>query len=100
MDSNHPSAQLAAAHAAFERAVGVIGSQVATAQLLGLTQSAISKRLASGKGLWAEHVLVVEYATGIPRGQLRPDIFPDESASGTAALDHAAASEPAREVLP
>lgn len=64
--------------AAFRRAIEVAGGQVPFAALVGRTQGAISKRLKDGRPLQAEHVLVVEDATGISRHDLRPDIYPRE----------------------
>jgi len=102
MDSTRLATINAAAHAAFEAAVAVLGSQEAMARLLGKTQGAISKRLASRKGVWSEDALVVEAATGISRHALRPDLYPDEANAGTAALDHAArtSAAPFREIAP
>ena len=65
---------------AFRRAVKIIGSQMATGALVGLTQQAVSARLAAGLPCWPEHVLTVEAATGISRHELRPDIYPPEEA--------------------
>lgn len=63
---------------AFRQAIEVVGGQVALAELVGVTQSAVSKRLAAGKPLWPEHVLKVEAATGVSRHDLRPDLYPRE----------------------
>lgn len=73
---------------ALREAIGVIGSQSATARLLKVTQGAVSKWLSGQKPLAAEHVLAVEAATGVSKHRLRPDIYPPEaeanrSASGT-----------------
>lgn len=64
---------------ALRKAIGVIGSQSALAALLGITQGAISRWLARGSSLPAEHVLKVEAATGISRHDLRPDLYPRET---------------------
>lgn len=61
---------------ALRNAIDVIGSQSAMAALLGITQGAISRWLARGSSLPAEHVLKVEAATGISRHDLRPDLYP------------------------
>lgn len=66
---------------AFAEAIAALGGQIAMADMVGLTQGAVSKRLRSGKPLWAEHVLAVEAATGISRHDLRPDIYPREDAA-------------------
>ena len=57
------------------------------ARLLGLTQGAISKRLRKQQPLPAEHVVVVEAATGISRHELRPDIYPREPAPAPPVTD-------------
>jgi DNA-binding transcriptional regulator YdaS (Cro superfamily) len=59
-------------------AVNRLGSQGAMARLLGVSQTAVWKWLneADSKQLPAEHVLKVEAATGVPRHDLRPDIYP------------------------
>ena len=64
--------------AVLEEAVRRIGSQAATARLLGLSQTSVWKWVNRGKALPAEHVLAVEAATGISRHALRPDIYPIE----------------------
>lgn len=61
---------------ALERAVAIIGSQSATARLCGVRQPTVFKWLSKRKPLPAEHVLKVEAATGIPKEDLRPDIYP------------------------
>lgn len=61
---------------ALRDAIEAIGSQSAMAALLGITQGAISRWLARGNALPAEHVLKVEAATGISRHDLRPDLYP------------------------
>jgi DNA-binding transcriptional regulator YdaS (Cro superfamily) len=64
---------------ALREAIGVIGSQSATARLLKVTQGAVSKWLSGQKPLAAEHVLAVEAATGVSKHRLRPDIYPLEA---------------------
>lgn len=80
MDATSPDSMLAAAEA-FRRAVDVIGGQSATGRLVQKTQQAVSARLAANKVIWAESVITVEDATGISRHDLRPDIYPRDSAS-------------------
>lgn len=71
---------------AFKAAVASIGSQGGMADLIGMTQSAISKIISAGK--WCPHddgaVLKVEAATGISRHDLRPDLYPSDSAPSRA----------------
>ena len=65
---------------ALREAVSRLGSQSATARLLNVSQAAVWKWLHRGKPLPAEHVLVIEAATGVSRHALRPDIYgPAES---------------------
>lgn len=62
-------------HDALREAVNVIGSQAATARLLGIAQPSVWKWLDRSKELPAEHVRAVSAATGIPPEELRPDLF-------------------------
>ncbi len=63
---------------AFRRAVKIVGSQVAYGELLGRSQQSVSDRLVGEQEIWAEDVLKVERATGVPRWELRPDLYPPE----------------------
>lgn len=65
---------------ALRRAVSVAGSQVRFGKLIGVGQPSISKWLANDVSLPAEHVLKVEAETGVSRHDLRPDLYPRESA--------------------
>lgn len=56
------------------------GGQAALARILGVRQSTVSSWLRRGTRLPAEHVLPIEAALGIPRYELRPDIYPPEEA--------------------
>lgn len=58
--------------AALEKAIGSVGGVRAMARSLGISQPAIS----SWKRVPADRVLSVEAMTGIPRSDLRPDIYP------------------------
>jgi hypothetical protein len=66
---------------ALRGAVDIIGGQLATARLVGVTQPTVFRWLRQHKALPAEHVLTVESATGIPRYVLRPDIYPHPDAA-------------------
>jgi DNA-binding transcriptional regulator YdaS (Cro superfamily) len=66
---------------ALKIAVEHLGSQAATARLLGVAQPSVWKWLQSGKRLPAEHVLTVERETGVSRHLLRPDIYPTDPSS-------------------
>ncbi len=61
--------------AAFAAGVKIVGSGVATARLLGVTQPTVWRWLKAGKACPADHVPRFSDATGIPREQLRPDLF-------------------------
>jgi len=61
---------------ALERAIGVAGGVRALARSLGVSQPAIS----SWKRVPADRVLSVEANTGVPRSDLRPDLYPVETA--------------------
>ncbi|MDP3407073.1 Cro/CI family transcriptional regulator [Bosea sp. (in: a-proteobacteria)] len=66
---------------ALEKAIGSVGGVRALARSLGISQPAIS----SWKRVPADRVLSVEATTGIPRSDLRPDLYPDGGASVMAA---------------
>lgn len=69
---------------ALKRAVALLGSQAAMARLLGLKQPSVWNWIDKGKPLPAQHVLKVEAATGIPKEDLRPDIYPRDAATSPA----------------
>jgi TorA maturation chaperone TorD len=57
---------------ALDRAIGAAGGVRALARSVGVSQPAIS----SWKRVPADRVLTVEALTGVPRGELRPDLYP------------------------
>jgi len=65
---------------ALAQAVRAAGSQSAFGRLVGKRQSTVREWLITDR-LPAEHVLAIEAATGVPKEQLRPDIYPVEIAS-------------------
>lgn len=65
---------------ALENAVAIAGSQSAFGRICGVGQPAVSKWLQLGRSLPAQHVLIVEQRTGVPRYLLRPDLYPASSA--------------------
>jgi DNA-binding transcriptional regulator YdaS (Cro superfamily) len=71
---------------ALRRAVELAGGQSALARLIGRSQQAISDRVGGDQSLWAEDVLKVELETGVPRWQLRPDLYPPEEYALLAAM--------------
>lgn len=81
---------------AFARAVRTIGSQSATARIIGKSQTAVFNKLKAQGLVWDTAVLKLEAATGIPKHILRPDLFeappepsPPSSASTSTNLAHA-----------
>lgn len=62
------------------QAVRAVGSQSAFGRLVGKSQASVHELLRDGKPLWAESVLKVEAETGVSRHDLRPDLYPRESA--------------------
>lgn len=62
---------------ALERACKAVGNKKAMAKELGVGPSAISAWLTRGR-IPAEHVLKIERASGVPRTELRPDLYPVE----------------------
>lgn len=65
---------------ALRKACELAGGQKPLADKIGTTQSQVWYWLErSKKGLPAEFVLSVERATGVPRNELRPDLYPIES---------------------
>jgi DNA-binding transcriptional regulator YdaS (Cro superfamily) len=73
------------------QAVRKAGGQAALGRILGVPQSTVSTWLRRGNELPAKHVRAVEAALGIPRHELRPDLF-DPPAQHPAA--HPSASAP------
>jgi DNA-binding transcriptional regulator YdaS (Cro superfamily) len=53
----------------------IAGGQSALGRICGRRQSSIRELLKKGRPLWAESVLAVEAATGVPKERLRPDIY-------------------------
>ena len=66
--------------AALKKAVKTVGSQNKLAGLLGVQQPSVWGWLNKGTRLPAEHVLKIEEVSGVSRHDLRPDIYPRETA--------------------
>lgn len=65
---------------ALKRACDVAGGQKPLADRIGTTQSQVWYWLTrSKKGVPAEFVLPIERETGVPRSELRPDLWPIEA---------------------
>jgi DNA-binding transcriptional regulator YdaS (Cro superfamily) len=63
-----------------DKAIAKAGGQRALAELLGLGQTAVSNWRNRKKRVPAERVIEIERATGVPRHELRPDLYPREVA--------------------
>ena len=65
------------ANDSLQRACEIAGSQKLLADKIGTTQSQVSYWLVKAKkGVPAEFCVPIEAATGVPRHELRPDIYP------------------------
>ncbi|MFC4699360.1 transcriptional regulator [Glaciecola siphonariae] len=63
---------------AFERAIIQAGGQTSLGRKIGKSQGQISIWLNRDKKLPAEFVIAVEKVSGVPRHELRPDIYPPD----------------------
>jgi DNA-binding transcriptional regulator YdaS (Cro superfamily) len=59
---------------ALKQAIERAGGQTELARSIGTTQGHVSQWLRRGK-VPADKVLLIEKATGVPRYELRPDVF-------------------------
>lgn len=60
-----------------ERAIAIAGSVSALARMIDVDHQLILYwRNRSKRGIAAEYVIMIERATGVPRHELRPDIYP------------------------
>lgn len=65
---------------ALQKAVDIAGGQNSLARKLGIKQPTIWRWIHVQKRIPAERVLAVESLTGVPRHELRPDIYPPQDA--------------------
>jgi DNA-binding transcriptional regulator YdaS (Cro superfamily) len=63
---------------ALQRAVQIAGGQSGLARAIETSQQRVWKWVNVSHSAPAEMVLAIERATGVPRWQLRPDIYPPE----------------------
>lgn len=75
---------------ALKRAVAIVGGQAAMARKCGVSQPTVWGWIHRMGQAPAEQVLGIEAATGIPKEDLRPDIYPRDVVSSTASGDDAA----------
>ena len=73
-------------------AIEIAGSQVDLARRCDCSQTAVWKWLQSAKRVGDGYALLVEYATGMSRHFLRPDLYPLEGRPTPALPDHPAVS--------
>lgn len=64
------------AHDLLVRAIAIAGSEAKLAERVGCSQVAINKAKRVGR-VSAEMAVKIESAVGIPRQQLRPDLWPE-----------------------
>lgn len=64
------------AHDLVVRAIAIAGSEAKLAERVGCSQVAINKAKRVGR-VSAEMAVKIEAAVGIPRQQLRPDLWPE-----------------------
>ncbi len=73
--------------AALERAISVAGGQSALARKIGKSQGHVWHWLKVAKRVPAEAVLAIEEATGVPRHELRPDVYPQTGEVATKSVE-------------
>lgn len=66
-----------------QRAARAAGGQSALARRVGVQPQSVNLWVRHGR-VPAERVLAVEAATGVPRHELRPDLYPEPTAGGHA----------------
>ncbi|ASP30430.1 hypothetical protein CHH26_09505 [Qipengyuania flava] len=78
------------ARKAFLRAHELAGGHSALARVCECTPGNIHQLVAKGSVLPGRHVLKVEAATGVPRYELRPDLYPRDDTPASQAFPPAA----------
>lgn len=70
---------------ALKRACELAGGQTSLAKRIGTRQQLVSYWLSSSKrGVPGEFVLAIERETGVPRHELRPDLYPEPGSEAAA----------------
>ncbi|RJX81292.1 chaperone [Pseudomonas sp. LS-2] len=78
-----------------DRAIAEAGSGAALAKIVGVTPMAVSYWKV--RGVPAHQVLSIESATGVPRHDLRPDIYPESGSTLNASLRSSPAADQSAE---
>lgn len=65
-------------HESLKKAVKIMGSQTALGKAIGKSQAHVWAWLHRDKRAPAEQVIAIEKVSGVPRYELRPDIYPPE----------------------
>lgn len=63
---------------ALQKAIKILGGQVQLAKAISTSQQNISNWLRAGR-VSAGKVILIEQVTGVPRSELRPDIYPPDT---------------------
>lgn len=69
-----------------KKAIDTCGTQAELGRRIGKTQAHISLWLNRDKRVPADLVLKIEQVTGVPRHELRPDLYPPEEYQALAAV--------------
>ena len=68
---------------ALQKAIATLGGQVKLADAIQTSQQNVSNWLRTGK-VAPDKVILIEKVTGVPRHELRPDIYPPEESKRAA----------------
>ncbi|MCJ1959629.1 transcriptional regulator [Novosphingobium mangrovi (ex Hu et al. 2023)] len=72
----HDTSSTGSANSALALAIRNAGGQSGLARALGISQPAVSRWVRQNALLPGKYVLTTEALTGVPRHQLRPDLYP------------------------
>lgn len=62
-------------NASLQKALGKIGGATALANSLGIHRQAVHQWSRPGRQIPAHHIVEIERLTGVPREELRPDLY-------------------------